>query len=78
VAREDIGYGVAHRQITPAKALEIAKKVALLPPAILQTLISLQVAVSDGIKRALRQFGGALGNEILALGAQDQSPRNPH
>jgi DNA recombination protein Rad52 len=43
---EDVGFGVAKRQITPAKAIETAKK----------------TAVSDGLKRALRQFGHALGN----------------
>lgn len=30
--REDIGYGVAHRQPTPVKAIDTAKKVPSSPP----------------------------------------------
>jgi len=45
---EDIGYGTADNRSSKAQALDLAKK----------------SAVSDGLKRALRLFGNALGNSL--------------
>jgi len=59
---EDIGYGVAIKQKTMSKAIETAKK----------------TAVSDGLKRALRQFGHALGNCLSIDGYTDYLLNNVH
>ncbi|KAL0227012.1 hypothetical protein P9112_014336 [Eukaryota sp. TZLM1-RC] len=45
---EDIGYGTAESQRSRGSALSLAKK----------------EAITDGVKRALRYFGSALGNSV--------------
>ena len=57
---EDVGYGSSENQKSKAAAIDKARK----------------EAVSDGTKRALRQFGNYLGNSVLdkKLGSNGGGP----